>query len=170
MNLELRLLEQEDLPCYKADMQEAFQLGAQEGGCLADGELVLPETEIDLSLYAKGAVAYKAVEDGQMIGGAIVVLEPERKHGHLDFLYVKHGVQGRGVGKWIWDRIEALHPEIAVWETCTPYFERRNIHFYVNVCGFHIVEYFHAGHKDPHVPEDSYDGGGLGMFAFRKEK
>lgn len=55
MNLELCLLEKEDLPQYNADMQEAFQLGAQEGGCLADGELVLPEAEIDSSLHAKGA-------------------------------------------------------------------------------------------------------------------
>ena len=170
MSLELRLLEQEDLPQYKADMQEAFQLGAQEGGCLADGELVLPEAEIDSSLHTEGAVAYQAVEDGRMVGGAVIVLEPEKQRGHLDLLYVKHGVQSKGLGKWIWNRIEALYPEITVWETCTPYFERRNIHFYVNVCGFHIVEYFHAGHKDPNAPEGSYDGGGLGMFAFRKER
>ena len=28
------------------------------------------------------------------------------------------------------------------WELVTPYFEVRNIHFYVNKCGFHIVEFF----------------------------
>lgn len=80
MNLELCLLEKEDLPQYNADMQEAFQLGAQEGGCLADGELVLPEAEIDSSLHAKGAVACKAMEGGRMVGGAIVVLEPEASY------------------------------------------------------------------------------------------
>ena len=32
MNLELRSLEEEDLLQYKLDMQEAFQLGALEGG------------------------------------------------------------------------------------------------------------------------------------------
>ncbi len=30
--MELRLIEKEDLPQYKLDMQEAFQLGAAEGG------------------------------------------------------------------------------------------------------------------------------------------
>jgi hypothetical protein len=30
---------------------------------------------------------------------------------------------------------------VRVWETMTPYFEKRNIHFYVNKCGFHIVEF-----------------------------
>ena len=63
MNLELCLLEKEDLPRYKADMQEAFQLGAQEDGGLEDGALVLPEAGIDRSLHAEGAVAYKTVEN-----------------------------------------------------------------------------------------------------------
>ena len=138
--------------------------------CLAEGELVLPEADIDQSLDAKGAIACKAVRNGQIVGGAVVVLDREKKQGHLDLLYVRHGEQGKGIGKWIWSRLEELHPEITVWETCTPYFERRNIHFYVNVCGFHIVEYFHEGHKDPREPEDAYNGGGLGIFAFRKQR
>ena len=29
-----------------------------------------------------------------------------------------------------------------MWETCTPYFEKRNIHFYVNKCGFQITEFW----------------------------
>ena len=45
--------------------------------------------------------------------------------------------------------IEALYPETKVWETCTPYFEKRNIHFYVNKCGFHIVEFYNEHHVDP---------------------
>ena len=170
MKLELCPLEEGDLPRYKAEMQRAFQIGAAEGGCLAEGELVLPEADIDRSLQAKGALAYKAVEDGQLVGGAVVVLEPEKGLGHLDLLFVKHGAQSRGLGRWIWNQIEARYPEITVWETCTPYFERRNIHFYLNVCGFQIVEYFHAGHRDPNEPEGAYDGGGFGMFAFRKER
>ena len=91
MNLGLRLLEKRDLPQYKADMQGAFQLGSQEGGCFADGELVLPESDIDRSLGAEGAIAYKAVAGGQLVGGAIVVWDREKKLGHLDLLYVKHG-------------------------------------------------------------------------------
>ena len=33
-------------------------------------------------------------------------------------------------------------PETEVWETCTPYFEKRNIHFYVNKCGFQIDQFW----------------------------
>ena len=60
---------------------------------------------------------------------------------------------------------------MAVWETCTPYFETRNIHFYVNICGFHIVEFFNSHHPDPHDPEtgemETYEDGD-GMFRFEK--
>ena len=61
---------------------------------------------------------------------------------------------------------EALHPETEVWETCTPYFDRRNIHFYINRLGFHAVEFFNEHHPDPHMPEqfDQEDG----LFKFEK--
>ena len=69
------------------------------------------------------------------------------------FLYVKVGVQSKGIGQAIWKAIEVLHPETEVWETCTPYFDRRNIHFYINRLGFHAVEFFNEHHPDPHMPE-----------------
>ncbi len=34
----------------------------------------------------------------------------------------------------------------------TPYFEKRNIHFYINKCGFKIVEFFNKAHHDPTRP------------------
>ena len=69
------LIGQEDLPRYQVDMQEAFLLGAQVGGCLDDGGLILPEADIDRSFFMPGATAFEAVKDGWVIGGAIVVLE-----------------------------------------------------------------------------------------------
>ena len=63
---------------------------------------------------------------------------------------------------------EKLYPNTKAWETCTPYFEKRNIHFYVNICGFHITEFFHEKHPMPDTPEDFIGDGNEGMFAFRK--
>ena len=34
------------------------------------------------------------------------------------------------------------------------YFEKRNIHFYVNSCGFHIVKFWDRYHHGPAVPEE----------------
>lgn len=67
--------------------------------------------------------------------------------------------------------MERMHPEVKIWETDTPYFEKRNIHFYVNRCGFQIIEFFNSFHPDPNDTCDfSYDKEEFdGMFKFRKE-
>lgn len=124
---------------------------------------------IDQSLDSKGAAAYKAVLDGETVGGAIVVIDEKTQHNHLDLLYVKYGIQGKGIGKKIWFMLEKLYPDTKVWETCTPYFKKRNIHFYVNVCGFYIVEFFNEKHPMPDTPDDFIGDGNEGMFAFRKQ-
>ena len=157
MSFELLPLRPEDIPLFKRDMQEAFQKGAAAEYLKLD-EQVLPEQDIDQSLNANGSVAYKAVENGQIVGGAIVVIDEITQHNHLNFLYVQHGVQSRGTGKKIWDKVEKLHADTKTWETVTPYFEKRNIHFYINRCGFSAVEFYNPHHKDPGNPEDMIGG------------
>ena len=176
---------------FKEEMQEAFQHGfqsyykddnqmtnereqsqaclnyAERGGIRRSQWQVLPDKDFYQSLEAEGAEAYEAIDvDGQRVGGAIIAIDAANHHGELSFLYVKVGVQSKGIGQSIWKAIEALHPEIEVWETCTPYFDRRNIHFYINRLGFHAVEFFNEHHPDPHMPEqfDQEDG----LFKFEK--
>ena len=103
---------------------------------------------------------------------AIDLLAPDNamgQHNHLDLLYVKSGVQGKGIGKSIWYAVEKLYPDTKVWETCTPYFEKRNIHFYVNICGFHITELFNEKRPMLDTPDDFIGDGNEGMFVFQKE-
>ena len=103
---------------------------------------------------------------------AIDLLAPDNamgQHNHLDLLYVKSGVQGKGIGKSIWYAVEKLYPDTKVLETCTPYFEKRNIHFYVNICGFHITEFFNEKHPMLDTPDDFIGDGNEGMFVFQKE-
>ena len=78
-------------------------------------------------------------------------------------------MQSNGIGTNIWRALETLYPDTEVWETCTPYFEKRNIHFYVNVCGFHIVQYFHKTYPMPDTSEDFIGDGHEGMFELRKQ-
>lgn len=47
--------------------------------------------------------------------------------------------------------------------TCTPYFEKRNIHFYVNKCGFYIVEYQCKYAHTVEAHKDFIGDGGDGM-------
>ena len=168
MKFELLPMEPADIRLFKKDIQEAFQKGFEAVYGETEG-VILPEKDIDRSLHAQGSIAYKALVDGVMMGGAVVVINDETQHNHLDLLYVKYGTQTKGIGFAIWKGIERLHPDTKVWETCTPYFEKRNIHFYVNKCGFHIVEYLNEHHPSPEEPEDFLGDGGEGMFVFRKQ-
>ena len=68
-----------DLEQYKKDMQEAFQKGFQEDFGKTE-EIILPEDDINRSLTTKGSVAYKAVVDDEMVGGAVVVIDEETQH------------------------------------------------------------------------------------------
>lgn len=165
MKLNLLHLEFDDFPVFKKDMQEAFQLGAaSEFEKLEDQ--ILSEADIDSSLKKDGAVAYKALIDGKIVGGAIVVIDEISNRNHIDFLYVKNGVHSRGIGQKIWQTIEKMHPKTRIWETYTPYFEKRNIHFYINRCGFVAVEFYNPHHKDPKIPNDMIGGD----YFFRFEK
>ena len=91
MNFILMPIEKGDIDEFKKDMQEAFQKGAMKEFNNLDFE-ILPEEDIDKSLSAKGSAAYKAVADGKMVGGVIVVIDESTQHNHLDFLYVKCGI------------------------------------------------------------------------------
>lgn len=162
MEFKLVIVEEQDFPQYKRDMQEAFQLGFEEvyGKC---DQVILPEKDIDNSINTPGAICYKALVDNEMVGGCIVVIDNETNYNHLHILYVKHNVQSKGVGKMIWDNIEVLHPNTKVWETCTPCFEKRNIHFYTNKCGFKITE------RIDEINEEGFIGDhGEGMYTLKK--
>lgn len=138
-------LKNEDKRIFKQLAQESFQKGYEdEFG--KDEDMVLPEEDIDMSLNAEGAVSYVVLESDEIIGGAIVNINSETNHNHLGILFVKNGVQSKGVGMYIWNEIETLYPDTKIWETYTPYFEKRNIHFYVNKCGFRVVEFFNPRH------------------------
>lgn len=164
MELKLLSLEEKDIQTFKNDMMEAFRLSAKNNSDKYSKEdEVLPEKDIDESLNNENSYAYKAVLDNKMVGGAIVNIDKETNINHLDFLYVKSGIQNKGIGYFIWSSLEKLYPNAKIWETVTPYFDKRNIHFYVNTCGFHIIEFYNSRHKDPNSESGTDE-----MFRFQK--
>lgn len=169
MIIQLIKLRKEQTIAFKEEMQESFQHGFHTYYKEDESNQwqVLPDIDFYQSLEAERAEAYEAIDaDGQRVGGAIIAIDDSSHRGELSFLYVNVGVQSKGIGQKIWKNIEVMHPEIEIWETCTPYFDRRNIHFYINRCGFHAVEFFNEHHPDPHMPEqfDQEDG----LFKFEK--
>ena len=170
--IELKPLASSDREQFIKDNQEAFNYGAlEEFGRRDDhfeveGEIISRET-IENSI--DGGKAYRIMQDGKPVGG--VVIKVDGNKGDLVLLFVSLKVHSKGIGYAAWCAVERLHSEVKVWETFTPYFETRNIHFYVNRCGFHIVEFFNSHHPDPNDPEMT---GELdeqfpdGMFRFEK--
>ena len=73
MRLELCPVRMEELKQYKLDMQEAFQKGFESKYGKTD-QMILPEKDIEKSLNTEGAAVYKAVVDGKMAGGAVVII------------------------------------------------------------------------------------------------
>lgn len=147
----LELVNKSDLTDFKKKLQEAFSIAVIEtfGDC--DGEPLPSDDDIQNTLDSPGAVVYHILESGVKIGGAILCIDDKTHHNSLSFFFIFPECHGRGVGSAAWKAIEAKYPETVVWETGTPYFEKRNIHFYVNKCGFHIVEFYNRFNPDPHV-------------------
>lgn len=167
-------LTQEDREQFIRDNQEAFRFGAlEEFGCRdehfeEEGEIISRST-IEQSIDQ--GESYRILLHGEKVGG--VVLRADGERGSLDLLFVAPRAHSRGIGYTAWCEVEKLHPEVKVWETVTPYFETRNFHFYVNRCGFHIVEFFNDRHPDPNEPEENQDMVAEehgGMFRFVKNR
>ncbi len=172
--IQLLALEDCDREQFIKDNQEAFNFGAMKEFGLRDkyfeekGQIISRET---IQQCINSGEAYRIVnEEDKVVGGVVIRVEGER--GELDLLFVSPHVHSKGIGYAAWCEIEKLHPEIKIWETVTPYFEQRNIHFYVNRCGFHIVEFFNRFHPDPNDSEISYEEINEqfpdGMFRFEK--
>jgi hypothetical protein len=158
-----------DVPTFKKELQDAFAVAVvDEFGTLPDGPIPSDEV-LETAIKAPGAVVLRILLDGRKVGGAVITLDMKTNHNSLDLFFIKVGEHGRGLGHKAWMAIERRYPETVMWQTHTPYFEKRNIHFYVNKCGFKIVEFFNRYHSDPHQPVGQDDLPGDGE-AFQFEK
>lgn len=157
-----------DLPRFCKDLQDAFAIAVVEDfGSVCEGAIPSDE-DIYASFEALNAVVLRILEEGRWVGGAVVSIDAGTQINSLDFFFIQAGEIGRGLGRKAWKALEQHYPDTKVWITHTPYFEKRNIHFYVNVCGFSIVEYFNNYHKDQRHPTDPDLPGDGGMFRFEK--
>ncbi len=167
----------DDREQFILDNQEAFKYGAVEEFGMRDdhfeedGEIISRKT-IEESIDAPDSEAYRILFEGRKVGGVVLRINKETNHNELELLFVSPHEHSKGIGYGAWQAVEALHPETKVWETCTPYFEKRNIHFYVNKCGFQIdqfwCEYFKPDHEMPDAEERDPDEGPDEMFRFVK--
>lgn len=159
----------DDFPAFKRNLQAAFAVAVvAELGELPDGPIP-SDTDLDGAMSAPDAVVLHIMHNDERVGGAVVTINRETQANSLGFLFISVGKHGQGFGKAAWSAIEAMFPETSTWETATPYFDKRNIHFYVNLCGFHIVEFYHERHPDPHMPSETGLPNDGDIFRFEKQ-
>ena len=152
----------DDREQFILDNQWAFKYGAllefgkRDDHIDADGEIISRKT-IEHCIDDPSNETYRIVADGKNVGGVILKIDKATHHNALEILFTAPDEHGKGIGYGAWQAVEALHPETLVWETCTPYFEKRNIHFYVNKCGF-MIDQFRCEHFQPDHPHPADDG------------
>lgn len=162
---------QDDKDLFIKEIQKAFQ-DAFEREYGKFGKTILPTSDIEESFNGEGAQILFAFDTAKRVGGVVVAIDPKTQNNSLDLLYVKDDSQNSGYGIKIWKAIEQQYPNTKVWQTHTPYFDKRNLHFYINKCGFKIVEFFNPKHRDPHqlgestgnIPSDQNN-----FFRFEKQ-
>ena len=168
-SVKLTALANDDKEQFILDNQEAFRYGATEEFGMRDnhfeedGEIISHAT---IENAIENGEAFRIVCNGEIAGGAVVRVDGDK--GDLELLFVSPHAHSKGIGYAAWCEIERMFPQVKVWETVTPYFEKRNIHFYVNRCGFQIVEFFNSHHPDPNDPDAQDNLMNDGMFRFEK--
>ena len=149
LNIKLEQVDLAELPQFTKKMQEAFSIAVKEKFGTTDP--IPSEEEVKSSFQSEGTVTYHIVLSGKRIGGAVLTIDDKTQHNSLDLFFISPEYHSHGLGLAAWKAIEAKYPDTSVWETITPYFEERNIHFYINKCGFHIVEFFNEHRIDPNM-------------------
>ena len=172
LQLDIRLepLTDADKKEFKKKIQEAFGIALmKEFGAT---ETIPSDTELDEAFACKDNEVFCIFNGSEKIGGAVIRVDNKTFCNSLEFFFIYAGRHSAGLGVAAWKAIEEKYPQTKVWETVTPYFEKRNINFYVNKCGFHIVEFcnqHHACQNKHYVQQNTPSHPGTEEF-FRFEK
>lgn len=162
MNIEFMPIKGE-IDVFKDNIKKVLSIGVIETFGSIEGypndENIISDTDIEAVLKQSMEEVYFIEIENVRIGAVALNVNIKNKNnnddetpnplrGVLDFLIIYPEHHGKGYGTKIIEAIEQKYPHIRVWELITPYFEKRNIHFYINKCGYKIVEFFNEHHKD----------------------
>ena len=169
MNIKLIPIKETEKEKFIKDLQSAFEVAVIKEYGKQDGEAI-PRKDIEDSINQKGVETFNILLNNEIVGGVSIAINEKTMHNSLELFFIKENYQSKGIGLSVWKAVEKKYPNTKVWETVTPYFEKRNIHFYVNRCGFKIVEFFNPYHKDDSV-DNMQENNTIGQdYFFRFEK
>lgn len=160
-NVYLKKLEEADKNEFKKKIQESFGVAIAKN--FKNAPIIPSDKELENAFNSSYNDIYCIYLNDEKIGGAVVRINNKTLINSLELFFIYKEKHSSGLGLAAWKTIEKQYPKTKIWETVTPYFEKRNINFYVNKCGFHIVEFCNEYHKnlDKHYkegPEDTIPG------------
>lgn len=153
MHITFDKLKERDYNGFCDDVKEIFSIAVVETfGHPKDGREIISADKVYRTLQNPMCETYAVYADSVKVGGVAIKADATTGHNSLELFYIFPDRQGKGLGLQIWQGVEKMYPGTKVWRLTTPYFEKRNIHFYVNKCGFKIVEFFGKAHCDSNYP------------------
>ena len=169
MNLNLKKIQLQEIEFFQQKMVESFRSGVIDRFRNADAAPIPPEDDLFRCSRNENSDLWAIILDGVPAGAAVISKNGTVGRYSLDLFFIFKEYINQRIGFKAWQLIESAYPDAKVWETHTPYFERRNIHFYVNKCGFKIVEFFNESHREEHdLTEEFKDINSSGFFRFEK--
>lgn len=139
--LVFKVLLKEDIekltPMMKAafDQDTFLHLNKKEGGPTGydNGEFLR-----EWGLH-KDATSFTVYFENDLVGAVILWINPLTNIHKLGCVFIDPSYQDKHLGTDIWKKIESMYPDTIMWQTETPLYSKRNLHFYVNKCGFEVV-------------------------------
>ena len=168
MDIKLKKITPNEIDLLKNEMKKSFTQGVIDRFRDPSAAPIPSDSDITRVLNDSCCDIFIITADTAPAGAAIIKHGQNRKYS-LELFFIFKDFLNKKIGSAAWQVIERHYPDAEIWETCTPYFERRNIHFYLHKCGFKIVEFFSEYHKDEHDLTDKFkDINTSGFFRFEK--
>lgn len=138
------------------DERETFIANLQAAFRRADGTDKFHGEDLPRFFDRTNAVLLNVLADKNLVGGAVLILNYATQRNKLSLFFVNAEWRNRGIGLAAWRVIEKLFPATVVWEASTPWQDKRNLHFYLNKCGFNAVSIYSARRPVQKTDEEIY--------------
>ena len=109
-NITFKKLVEQEYAKFRADVKEIFSIAVIETfGNPDHQEEIIPDNDIDLSLYNPQYEALAVYAEGEKVGGVVIKIDSQTGINWLDLFYVYPDKHGQGLGLQIWKEIGRAH-------------------------------------------------------------
>ncbi len=157
MNLRIERSKPSEFDLLNQMQKESFETSSNY---FPNGKLPAPPEEdqsFEKFLHDSNYTVLSIYCEHDIVGGA-VVKEQETHVREIELFFIKADVIGKGIGSRALKLVEDFFPDTKLWRLLTPTLVMKNVVFYVNKCGYHIVKV-----------KDFDRNTNFGMYVFEKE-